>query len=157
MHESFLEQACLLPWKALGVAEPEQVTRNAIRANHVHIECEMPFIVAAQSLETPEGEEHFSLCLLDDPDQVRRFEQGPYPPHNRPRVVLWEQLFDERLSDFLGSRKNFRVLKRSLVTEVDGVSTLSSLSYGLVLEGAGKEIAIYADDAVPMAICLTSS
>jgi hypothetical protein len=157
MHEDFLGKVCLLSWKGFGLANPENCTDNVARANHVYVECDLPFIVAAQSVETPEGEEHFELCVLYSQDQVKRFLDGPYPPHNRLNVISGEKLFGQELSKFLSGTKVFRVLKKAVVTEADSISTLTSLRYGLVLEGSGKEITIYADDVVPMAICVTSN
>lgn len=157
MQEDFLGKACVLPWKSLGIANPEGSAGGVVRANNIYIECELPFVVAAQSVESPRGEEHFGLCIVHQPEQVARFLQGPYPPHNPPNMASWEKLFDEDIAGFLGGVKSFRVLKKTVVTGAGAISTLTELKYGLVLAGAEKEITIYADDVVPMTVCVTSS
>lgn len=156
MHEEFLAKACVLPWKRLDIASPEARVGDVIRANNVYIECEFPFVVAAHSVESPRGEEYFGLCIVHEPEQVTRFLQGPYPPHNPPDMASWEKLFGEDMERFLRNPKGFRVLKKMVATEVGGISTLTELRYGLVFACAEKEIAIYADDVVPMTVCVTS-
>jgi hypothetical protein len=152
----FLEMVCSSPWTAVDVGGVVKTDchENSILANHVHVDCPTPFLIAATSMDTSSGEEHFGLAVITNQQLMERFLQGPYPPHNRPRVLSLEQVTGRPVADFLKEPKEFSLLHKAVET-LDGLGTPVSITHGLKITSRVIDLSICADDETPMGIRLS--
>lgn len=149
----FLMQACSRPWSKIefgGVDESVDNT-HAFCANHVYVDGETPFLMAGTSVESPSGEEFFGITIIKDPVAVRRFLEGPYPPHNRPRTLSIEQIVREDVSAFMKAAKQVQVLRHTVRFATD-VASLVPIEKGLAIEASGVTLNVSADEEIPMAL-----
>lgn len=149
----FLMQACSRPWRKieLGGVSEDMDGAHAIAANHVYVDGEMPFLIAAMLFESPLREEFFGVTVVKDPAAVRRFLEGPYPPHNRPLTRSIEQVSREDLEAFMKAAKQVRVLRHTERICKD-VPTLVAIEKGLAIEARGVTLNIAANEAIPMGL-----
>mgnify|MGYP006889689679 CR=1 FL=1 len=146
-------QACSRPWKNIevgGVVGSVEDT-HSLSANHVYVDAETPFLIAATSVQSPSGEEFFGITVITDPVAVRRFLEGPYPPYNRPRTLSIEQMAGEDFSPFMRAVKRVQV-HRHAVTFAADVGSLVPMWKGLVIEASGITLSVSADEEIPMGI-----
>lgn len=152
MSRELLERLCEMPWSDIRVANPEGWVDGAVRANHVLIECEVPVVIAASSTSGARGEEHFTLCFVDDPAQIRAFNEGPFPPHNLPVLIPLGDIIPANVSAFLGARKRTWGATR-VAAIVEGRQPTSDPGVQeIAVECSGWQLIIRADQAVPMSI-----
>jgi hypothetical protein len=156
-EEGVFAEACSSPWLEIEIGGVESVCPNegVVRANHVFVRCEVPFVLAATALETSEGGEYFGICVIHDPQQIDRFVRGPYPPHSRPSVLSLREAIGGEIDEFLAGDKRFSVLRRMVENTHAGITTLTPIEYGIVLQGGRNKLCVYADDVVPMSLCIT--
>lgn len=149
----FLTQACSRPWKKIeigGVDESVDAT-HALSVNHVYVNGETPFLIAATSVESPSGEEFFGITIIKDPVAVQRFLEGPYPPHNRPRTLSIEQIAREDIGAFMKAAKQVQVLRHTVRFATD-VASLVPIEKGLAIEASGITLSVSADEEIPMGL-----
>jgi hypothetical protein len=152
----FLKAAGSSLWKGVVIGGVGKISDDkcSLRANHLHVDCNTPFLIAATSLDAPSGEEHFGITLITDRDSLDEFLEGPYPPHNRPRTLSLEKAIGRQIDAFLRAPKEIHLLRKTLkfVTEV---TSLVPIEHGLVIAAEGFTLRIYADDEIPMGLQLT--
>ena len=149
----FLMQACLRPWNKIEVGGVDESVdgAHAFSANHVYVDGETPFLIAATSVESPSGEEFFGITVIKDPVAVQRFLEGPYPPHNRPRTLSIEKIAREDVSSFMKTAKQVQVLRHTVRVATD-VASLVPIEKGVAIEASGITLNVSADEEIPMGL-----
>jgi len=145
----FLEEICSIRWDVMefGAFELIPADAHSVRCNHVYVDCKMPFLIAAESLEL-DGIETFGVGLVHEPDRIRRFLEGPYPPHNKPRTAGLSDLVGMDCEPCLLSRKSFRAF-----SETGELCHLTSeLVHAVTFEMCSITITISADEEAPMGL-----
>lgn len=145
----FLEDVCLLPWEVMefGVFERIASDPRSVRCNHVYVGCKIPFILAADSLESG-GIETFGVAIVRDAARIRRFLDGPYPPHNKPHVADLSQLVGISCESFLAENKILRVVG---VHDEAGNSS-PNFAHSVAFEGCIIGVDVLVDDEAPMGL-----
>ncbi len=146
-------EACSRPWDKIeiGGVEKRLDDAHALSANHVYVDGETPFLIAATSVESPTGEEFFGITIIKDPAAVQKFLEGPYPPHNRPRTLSLEQIIGEDVGAFMKAAKQVHVLRHTVRFAAD-VATLVPIENGLAMEASGIRLNVFADEEIPMGL-----
>lgn len=149
----FLEQVCSRPWKKIEIGGIDKSVDggHTLSANHVYVEGENPFLIAATSIESPSGEEFFGITVIKDPADVQRFLEGPYPPFNRPRTLSLEQIAGEDVGNFMKAAKQVQVLRHTVRFAAD-VASLLPIEKGLAMEASGMRLNVAADEEIPMGL-----
>lgn len=145
----FLEDVCLLPWEVMefGVFERIAGDPRSVRCNHVYVGCKIPFILAADSLES-DGIETFGVAVVRDAVRIKRFLDGPYPPHNKPRVADLSQLVGISCESYLAENKTLRAVN---VHDEAGNSS-SDFAHSVAFEGRFIGVNVLVDDETPMGL-----
>ena len=115
------------------------------------MDCSTPFLIAATSLESPTGEEYFSVTSISDFDVIQGFLRGPYPPHNKPRVLSLEQAIGRSVDEFMAELKEVELFRKTVKFISDGAS-LVTMTQGLAISSNSGKLCVYADDSTPMAL-----
>lgn len=149
----FLMQACSRPWSRveIGGIDKREGGVKALSANHVYVNGEIPFLMAATSIESPSGEEFFGVSVIKDLDVAQRFLEGPYPPHNRPRTLSLEQIARADVAAFMREGKQVRVFRHTAKFATDVVS-LVPIEVGLAIEASGFLLKVFAYEEIPMGL-----
>ena len=157
MDQHFLARVCSLPWKGIGLASIEAKLGDEVRVNHVFIDCETPFVIAASSVQAANREEDFLLVVVNDPSEVKDMMDGPYPPHHRPLVSPLESAFGHDIAAFLSGPKRFRFTRVLAHEGLDGDDMVTPRVQSVAIEGSGVEVTLRADDDAPLSVCVKLS
>lgn len=148
----FLKQACSEPWKAICIGGIERTPEdNSFNANHVYVDCLTPFLLAAESLESPGGEEFFSVASTSDLELIQAFLRGPYPPHNQPPTLSLERAIDGTVDGFLIEPKKLDVSRKTVKFMSEDASLVPVVLEVVISAHSGK-LVVCADDSIPMAL-----
>lgn len=156
MNRDVVRLLCSLPWRDVGLAAPDGWSGDGIRVNHVLVDCETPFVIAASSTLLANREELFGLCLVRDPAKLRAFAEGPCPPYHRPQVESLAVVFHNDFSDFFTGPKRFRINSGADAVGTGEEWAIQTRVEEIVLECAGLELKIRADDVVPMSVIVSA-
>ncbi|KGQ19781.1 hypothetical protein LF41_2283 [Lysobacter dokdonensis DS-58] len=153
LDRDFLAAACATPWSWVDIAGAETIGKghNLMRANHVHVMCPTPFVLAAFSVREPGRCERHGIRLIRDADEVDQFLRAPWRPHYRSHMVSLVDSAHDGFADFMDFGKTYSVLRKRVASR--GLST-AELEYGIVVRGRQKRVAVYADVIVPMRVCV---
>lgn len=149
-------EACSIKWAGVDIGGVEgHPSRHPLRANHVYVDCEKPFLVAATSVDLSSGEEIFGLTIVRSVDAIEAFIKGPFYPHNEPKTLSLRQVGGNDVDGFMNERKELDVARRTW--KDPAASGLVTMVQGLSITSQSGRLRVNADDAVPMSLVVSWS